>query len=331
MIRQKLSTLVFYMFCCAITYVYAQAGTSASGGEGSGDGGKVSYTVGLVSYMTFIGSGGNIMQGVQHPYDVPDPCEGITAAIAAGGPTAICNTDSVVLTVSSIVVGDTYVWRKNGMAIPGATSSSYTGKKTGAYACDVTTAEGCAATSNSISISVNPKVRAIIKTPNGTDLCGLPGVRVKANTGVGLTYQWYLDGSEIAGATVFNYKATIAGDYTVLVTNSYGCSLMSEITSVINSCRIQNDAGGAAELSLYPNPALNEFTVVLNTSKTIDQDVMINIYSVVGNLIYAQSAHMINGSISEKVVLVNAIPSGLYIVKVLAGNNEYTQQLLIQE
>ena len=39
----------------------------------------------------------------------------------------------------------------------------------------------------------------------------------------GLTYQWMLNGSDIAGATDYNYGATAAGNYSVLIGNG-GCS-----------------------------------------------------------------------------------------------------------
>lgn len=45
----------------------------------------------------------------------------------------------------------------------------------------------------------------------------------QANT-TGLSYQWYLDGIAITGATGTTYSATSAGDYSVIVTDAGGCS-----------------------------------------------------------------------------------------------------------
>ena len=51
-------------------YIYAQESTVASGGNGTGEGGSVSYSLGQVSYSSNSGSNGSITEGVQQPYDV---------------------------------------------------------------------------------------------------------------------------------------------------------------------------------------------------------------------------------------------------------------------
>lgn len=47
----------------------AQSNTVASGGEASGSGGTVSYTVGQIDYSSQSGSSGTIHQGVQQPLE----------------------------------------------------------------------------------------------------------------------------------------------------------------------------------------------------------------------------------------------------------------------
>jgi hypothetical protein len=48
----------------------AQETTSSTGGNASGAGGTVSYTVGQVSYTSASGSGGTVVQGVQQAYEI---------------------------------------------------------------------------------------------------------------------------------------------------------------------------------------------------------------------------------------------------------------------
>jgi hypothetical protein len=45
----------------------AQSAVSASGGNGSGSGGSVAYTIGQVTYTNFGGEGGSVSLGVQQP------------------------------------------------------------------------------------------------------------------------------------------------------------------------------------------------------------------------------------------------------------------------
>ena len=54
---------------------------------------------------------------------------------------------------------------------------------------------------------------------------GNPGITLTASASAqGLSYQWYLNGSAIQGATDSNYLATSAGTYAVMVTDAGGCS-----------------------------------------------------------------------------------------------------------
>jgi len=48
----------------------AQQALPATGGNATGSGGSVSYTVGQVVYTTQTGSGGSVSQGVQLPYEI---------------------------------------------------------------------------------------------------------------------------------------------------------------------------------------------------------------------------------------------------------------------
>ena len=83
---------------------YAQSGTNASGGEGSGNGGKVSFSIGQTSYNSYKASNGAISEGVQQPFEISElstqeNIEGIQLAINAfPNPTS----DYLALTISNL-------------------------------------------------------------------------------------------------------------------------------------------------------------------------------------------------------------------------------------
>lgn len=52
------------------TNTFCQSNTVSSGGTVSGSSGNVSYTIGQIDYSSQTGSGGNINQGVQQPYEI---------------------------------------------------------------------------------------------------------------------------------------------------------------------------------------------------------------------------------------------------------------------
>lgn len=66
--RFKLSILL--VISLGLTKLNAQEAVTASGGNASGSGGSISYTVGQVVYTSNKSSSGSISQGVQQPYEI---------------------------------------------------------------------------------------------------------------------------------------------------------------------------------------------------------------------------------------------------------------------
>jgi hypothetical protein len=66
---KKTKTITLFLFCFALTGLKAQEATTATGGNASGTGGTVSYSVGQVAYEFVSSTGGAINEGVQQPYE----------------------------------------------------------------------------------------------------------------------------------------------------------------------------------------------------------------------------------------------------------------------
>ncbi len=62
--------LYLLAFTVSIAGLQAQETTITSGGEASGDGGTVSYSVGQVVYGTQTGTTGSVTEGVQQPFEI---------------------------------------------------------------------------------------------------------------------------------------------------------------------------------------------------------------------------------------------------------------------
>lgn len=154
----------------------------------------------------------------------PVPGAGGTApSISASGSTSFCPGGLVTLTST---IGTDYLWSN------GATTRSVNVASTGNYSCDVTQG-GSTQTSNSISVTVYaaPTVSVIVNAPvNNT-------VPLSSNTVAGSgsisSYEWKLDNSTINGANTSEYVATESGDYSLVATNSYGCTNSSAAEAVV--------------------------------------------------------------------------------------------------
>ncbi len=142
------------------------------------------------------------------------------STITASGPTTFCIGNNVTLS-TVLVAGNTYQWYSGpsistAIAIPGATTSSYTTTTPGYYYVSVTSSAGC--TSNSYFTPTIVSVIGNIQiTHTGLNICW--GSYVNLSLGIsasttGITYQWKLNGANIPGATSSTYNADVTGSYT---------------------------------------------------------------------------------------------------------------------
>ena len=171
-----------------------------------------------------------------------------TATLSPAGPFNFCTGDSVVLS-ATIGTGYTYLWKRDNITIIGANTSSYTAKQQGTYTVIITNNISCTATSNAVVVNVlNPPPATI--TPQGaTAICPGESVTLNANTGTGLTYQWYKDGTAISGAVLPIYIASQAGAYTVKVSNAVSCSNTSSAISVSHKPQPSVNLGADQQLA----------------------------------------------------------------------------------
>ena len=167
------------------------------------------------------------------------------ATITASGPTTICNGSSVQL-IANTGTGLSYQWQLSGTNIPGAVAGTFNASTAGNYTVVVTSTNGCLKTSAITTVTVNPLPTATITPAGPTTFCSGGSVQLDANAGVGYTYQWQLNGTNIIGETNPSYIAIASGNYTVVVTNG-GCSATSSATSVtvINAPSANITASGA--------------------------------------------------------------------------------------
>lgn len=102
--KQERKILIILFLCGFWTIVVQAQGTiPVTGGNASGSGGSVSYTVGQIAFSTFSGANGSVVQGVQQPYEISV----ITGIDDARGINLICSaypnpaTDFITLKVEN--------------------------------------------------------------------------------------------------------------------------------------------------------------------------------------------------------------------------------------
>jgi hypothetical protein len=68
--NKELRISAVLLLCFGMFGLQAQQVVTTSGGNASGSGGSVSYTVGQIVYTTNANSNGSVAQGVQQPYEI---------------------------------------------------------------------------------------------------------------------------------------------------------------------------------------------------------------------------------------------------------------------
>ena len=144
--------------------------------------------------------------------------------IAEGDSIEICQGSSVTLTYSG-PNGYTPTW------FDGSQGNTVTFTPTQAGNVTVTATLENSIYTDAINIIFKPQPTSII-TPSGQVLvCASSNFSLQANTGTGLSYQWFLNGNTITNATNAIHLPTAVGSYTVRVTDaSTTCSKTSEPT-----------------------------------------------------------------------------------------------------
>ena len=143
-----------------------------------------------------------------------------------------------------------------------------------------------------------------------------------SNTGFS-TYQWYVNGTALAGATSHIHLAEFSGSYELYVTDSNGCSTNSGIVYVVTGIDLPVLTVGETEI--YPNPAGNMFTIRM--PQTSFFPIRIEIYNSLGMKVRLLDA-MADGNNKIR-VSTDGLATGLYSVRI--GNYGECKRLVIRK
>ncbi|HUM46973.1 MAG TPA: T9SS type A sorting domain-containing protein, partial [Chitinophagales bacterium] len=284
----------------------------------------------------------NDANGAVHPNaadicnSIDDNCDGVTdehaisASVSPAGTAAFCSSGSVTLSANS-GSGISYQWQKNSKNINGATGQVHIATAAGNYRVKETNSFGCASTSAATAVSKAATPSANITALGSLNICATGSVTLQANSGAGYSYQWFKGEGNLSGATQQTYTATKAATYKVMVTNSDGCSKISKGLKVTKSCRDGSSEGtaGLASLSVFPNPSNGNFMLTLNLNNETLLQATIQIFNSMGQRIHEQTASLNRGYLAEEIHVGNNLHAGIYIVRVIAGDQQFSSRMVI--
>jgi hypothetical protein len=95
-----------------------------------------------------------------------------TAGVTPASPPDICDGDTMLLTASSNAINPSYIWKKNGVNITGATAANYAATTAGIYTVEVIDGvTTCSNLSNAVSLTLKPKPAITSLTVTPKTLC----------------------------------------------------------------------------------------------------------------------------------------------------------------
>ncbi len=216
----------------------------------------------------------------------------------------ICAGDSIILQAST-GSNYSYQWYDGSSTLSNATNASYITKTAGTYHVTVTS-NGCSASSSAVTVTINPlpTVPTISRA----------GQVITATTAV--SYQWYLNGSMITGATAKTYNTNNQnGKYKVQITDANGCKNQSADLDFVGI----NQTFSNLSISMKPNPTAGLFTINIQGIEGVAQVI---IYDIAGREILSPSkSSQVEYNIADQ-------PAGIYIVKVICGQKVASLKLI---
>ena len=178
------------------------------------------------------------------------------------------------------------------------------------------------AVANPVQISIidEPVAGTIQATPTGLDVNFSA-----AGTVDGKHYLWYFGDGNTSTAVNPSHTYGSDGNYTVSLVVSNKCGSDS-ISSIVNlSTGIKNPSASAANMHIYPNPIMNEFTIDL---QDINEASTLRIMDVTGRVIAAKAIK--NEVILEFSATELALGKGVYIIELSNTKVRLVKSIVIQ-
>ena len=229
-----------------------------------------------------------------------------------------CDGEKTVMTAKTN--GTFFQWQKDQKDIPNATSGIFEVSEAGNYRVGVRD-DKCPQVGYS---NVYTIITKLLPDANiSTDIKGVVyepfSVKMTANSGTGLAYQWLKDDVIIPNETTLTYEAKKSGKYKVSVTYD-GCTKLSDALTISILIPLANQEEiGEEQVQVYPNPSKGEFKIILPKSlKNAD----IQVFDSFGrerSLTYTGEQAQTEG-----------LTQGVYFLRVQKGDKSITNKIIIE-
>lgn len=140
-----------------------------------------------------------------------------------------------------------------------------------------------------------------------------------------MSYQWYLDGNPIAGATNATYDWTTPGNYSVEIQQFDQCPSFTSAAELVGTS-VDENAATSFELSVFPNPTEDHAIVKVRASTYTAAQ--LTVMDMAGKVVYT-SQESLNGGLNL-IALNTELSAGIYTVEIRSGESAQSTRLIVK-
>ncbi len=248
-----------------------------------------------------------------------------STSVSTGTPVTFTNGT----TGGYIGVPETYQW-----SFPGGTPATSTDKdpvvvydNCGTY--DVTLIVDRGSQIDTITKTAYMQVGPIVNVVANPGLlaCWYQTITLDATTAGAVSYLWTPGGATTPSIDVTYAQYGIgAHDFSVKV-NMGACETTKLVTATLDACTGIGEKSKDVTVSVFPNPSNGEFTLELNSAKTVAADLAIT--NSLGMQVYTEKSVTVNGK-TVKNLNLTGLSSGIYMLSLRNGEMKISQKILIK-
>lgn len=158
-------------------------------------------------------------------------------------------------------------------------------------------------------------------TPNITEIAGVLYANVTA-----ASYQWYLNGNPIPGATASSYTPSVSGIYTVVAKNDNCATNASAEYNYVASSLNDNLVICEECVTISPNPTYNSIT--LNVPLLKPANITLQLTDALGRVVFKNTVYVVNGLQNHSIDMHN-LAQGTYLLT-LQSNRQVIRRNIVK-
>jgi uncharacterized protein YjdB len=151
------------------------------------------------------------------------------------------------------------------------------------------------------------------------------------------TYQWYINGVPVPGATNVSFTSTSysypdVDSFSVAVTSHDVCEVTTHewvYVRVVTTGVGQMSAG--SDITVVPNPNNGRFTVKGMLASATDEEVALEVTNVLGQSVYKENFVAKSGKLNHEVTLSKSLANGMYMLTVRSGADNKVFHIVVEQ